>query len=256
VRRVFNPSLTPSASGVKPIATSSDITAFVALPLSLLGLDALLSGRAGTLLETMPVDVVLVAEATFGAFVLTQLAKFLAGRARPYSVGASPELIASSSDPADSRLSFFSGHTSFSFALAPSTATVMTLRGYRHAWLACAIGLPLATTTAVVRLAADKHWASDVLVGLVVGVGIGAGVPLLFHGRRTPTATVRVVPLPNGLALTGTFSRVRQAGGPEGASHARVRGGRRRGGPSQPGHLPRPARSLRTAASPSGSASP
>lgn len=205
VRRAFNPSLTPSASGVKPIATVSDITGFVALPVSLLGLDALLSWREGTLLQTMPVDVVLVAEATFGALALTQLTKFLVGRARPYSIGASPELIASGSDPADSRLSFFSGHTTFSFALVTSAATVMTLRGYKYAWLAWAIGLPLASTTAVLRLAADKHWASDVLVGLVVGAGVGVGVPLLFHGRVNPKTTMRVVPLPNGLALTGTF---------------------------------------------------
>lgn len=205
VRSLFNPALEPSASGVKTIATVSDMTGFVALPISLLGLDALLAWRDGTLLETMPVDVVLVAEATFGALALTQLTKFLVGRARPYSIGAPPELIASGKDPADANLSFFSGHTSFSFAIATSAAMVMSLRGYRHAWVAWLVGIPLATTTAILRLAADKHWASDVLVGMLVGSAVGVGVPLLFHGRVNPKTTLRVMPMPNGVAFSGTF---------------------------------------------------
>lgn len=204
-RSLFNPSFEPSASGVKSIGTASDITAFMALPISMLTLDAVLAWREGTLLKTMPVDLVLVAEATFGALALTQLTKFLVGRARPYSVGASPELIAQGSDPADATLSFFSGHTSFAFAISTATATVLTLRGYKYAWLAWAIGMPLATTTAILRLAADKHWASDVLVGMLIGSAVGVGVPLLFHGRVTPSVSLRVMPMPNGVAFSGTF---------------------------------------------------
>jgi membrane-associated phospholipid phosphatase len=205
VRRAFNPSLSPSASGVGPVATASDLTGFVGLPLTMLGLDALLSWRDGTLLETMPVDVVLVAEATFGALAVTQLTKFLVARARPYSIDAGADLLAGGRDPNDARLSFFSGHTSFSFALATSAATVMTLRGYRHAWVAWVVGMPLAAATAVLRLAADKHWASDVLVGMAVGAGLGAGIPLLFHGRVSPSTSLRALPMPNGVALAGSF---------------------------------------------------
>jgi membrane-associated phospholipid phosphatase len=205
IRSLFNPSLEPSASGIKGPATASDITGFMVLPISMLGLDAVLAWREGTLLKTMPIDIVLVAEATFGALALTQLTKFLVGRARPYSIGATPELLAQGKDPADANLSFFSGHTSFAFAISTATATVLTLRGYKYAWLAWAIGMPLAATTAILRLAADKHWASDVLVGMVIGSAVGVGVPLLFHGRVTQSVSLRVMPMPNGVAFSGTF---------------------------------------------------
>lgn len=205
IRSLFNPSLEPSASGIKGPATASDITGFMVLPISMLTLDAVLAWREGTLLKTMPVDLVIVAEATFGALALTQLTKFLVGRARPYSIGATPELLAQGKDPHDANLSFFSGHTSFAFAISTATATVLTLRGYKYAWLAWAIGMPLAATTAILRLAADKHWASDVLVGMAIGSAVGVGLPLLFHGRVTQAVSLRVMPMPNGVAFSGTF---------------------------------------------------
>ncbi len=204
VRRLFNPSLAPSAFGVHGPDTASNVVGFAALPVAVLGIDGLLAWLSGGTWRDFLVDGVLVLEATFAALLLNQVVKFAVARARPYTIGATPEELAGAKDPKDHYLSFFSGHSTFAFGLAVSAGMVATLRGYRHAWLAWAVGLPLAATTALLRLAADKHWASDILVGLAVGAGTAVAIPLVFHGReQAPAVSVSV--LPNGVALSGRF---------------------------------------------------
>lgn len=199
VRSVFNPNLVPSAEGFGGAHVASNLVGFVALPLSMLGLDALLAWRDGVFVDAFPVDALLIIEATFSALGLNQAVKFAVGRGRPYTVGASPELLAGGHDLADNNLSFFSGHSTFSFGVVASAATVASLRGYRHAWLLWLVGAPLATTTAVLRLAGDKHWASDVLVGSALGLATGILMPTLLHGR------VAVAPMGNGISVSGRF---------------------------------------------------
>lgn len=204
VRSAFNPTQAPSAEGVPGPHVASNLIGFVGLPLGLLGLDAALAFHDGAFLEAFPVDALLIVEATFSALALNQVVKFAVGRGRPYTVGASPELLAQGHDPADNNLSFFSGHSTFSFAVAASAATIAGLRGYRHAWVLWVVGMPLAATTAVLRLAADKHWTSDILIGAAIGTATGILMPTLLHARLGPI-TARVTPLSNGLALSGRF---------------------------------------------------
>jgi membrane-associated phospholipid phosphatase len=45
----------------------------------------------------------------------------------------------------------------------------------------CTLLMGLATTTAIARQVADKHYATDTLAGIAVGVSAGLGVPLVFH---------------------------------------------------------------------------
>lgn len=204
VRRAFHPSLEPSPSGVRPIALTSDLVGPVLTPLAVIALEALFSKRDTGSFEAAAIDVLLIAEASLAALMFTQATKYFVARARPYTIGASPELLAAGTDPPDAMLSFFSGHTNFTFAVATSGATIMTLRGYRHAWVAWLVGLPLAATTAVLRVAADKHWLSDVLVGAAVGAGVGALLPWLLH-RPLEAAPVRLSVGPGGLALIGSW---------------------------------------------------
>lgn len=206
VRRVFNPQLEASESGRPGADVASTVLGFAVVPLAVLGLDAWWAHEGGALATAFPIDLMLVVEAAFSALAVTQATKFLVGRARPYSVDASPELLASAHGGSDRNLSFFSGHTSLAFSAVSAAATVATLRGYRYAWVTWAVGLPLATATGVLRLAADKHWASDVLIGAAVGTAIGVAVPLLFHAPvGGEPQTVRVIPTLNGAALAGTF---------------------------------------------------
>ena len=62
----------------------------------------------------------------------------------------------------------------------------------------------LSLMTAASMLAADKHWASDVLVGTALGLATGMLMPTLLHGRVGPV-TARVSPTANGVALCGRF---------------------------------------------------
>jgi len=201
VRTVFNPSLTPSASGLAgPDAASS--VGQVVTPVVMLGLDLWLSWRDGALGD-FPADLTIVAEATLGALCFNQALKFVAGRARPYTVGAPAGLVDTSTS--DENLSFASGHTTFAFAAVSAAGTVATLRGYRLAWLTWVIGYPLAFTTALLRVAADKHWASDTLVGMAIGGAFGVGIPLLFHGRAAGGVQLQVSAAPGGIAVSGRW---------------------------------------------------
>ncbi len=205
VRRAFNPTLSPSSSGIRPAATASDLLGFVAVPLLVAGIDALGAKDSPEFLKTWGIDLVIILEATFSALAVNQTVKFAAGRARPYSVDAPADLLAQARDPSDHNLSFFSGHTTFTVGLAVSGGVVGLLRGYRFGWLSWAVALPLALTTATLRMAADKHWLTDILIGAAVGSAFSVALPVLFHGRDDAAVSVRVSPTPNGLSVAGSF---------------------------------------------------
>jgi membrane-associated phospholipid phosphatase len=84
--------------------------------------------------------------------------------------------------------SFWSGHTSIvaaSAGLVCANHQYMRLWGSRAADVgACALAGTGALITAGSRVMADRHYTTDVLAGLVVGFGIGYGVPVLLHYRR------------------------------------------------------------------------
>jgi membrane-associated phospholipid phosphatase len=104
----------------------------------------------------------------------------------------------------DDNVSFYSGHSAFAFALAGSAGTIASLRGYPHAWVVWAVGMPVAGAVALLRVGAAKHYLTDVLVGSLVGGAIGAGVPLLFH-QRLGGVRVQLVPGPGSVSLVGVF---------------------------------------------------
>ncbi len=187
--------------------TASGVVGFAVLPLSMIGVDLLISHSDGALNQA-PVDLLIIAEAVGSAMVVNQGVKFLAGRERPFVHALWPEEKALTGNPADNNLSFFSGHTTFAFAVAVATGTVAELRGYRHASLAWAIGLPVAAVVPLLRMGADRHYLTDVLAGAAVGAAFGFGVPTLFHPREgtdSPLAKVRWVPMPGGIAVAGVL---------------------------------------------------
>jgi hypothetical protein len=105
-------------------------------------------------------------ESAFFTLFVTEATKILVARERPSGSGE------------NRRRSFFSQHAS----LAAAGAGVMCAQSNRERiWgdrpvqraLPCGMGAALAVTTGMLRLAGDKHWATDVLMGWTVGALIG-----------------------------------------------------------------------------------
>ena len=126
----------------------------------------------------------IVLESMATAMSMNQLTKFFAGRQRPCAHFGMERDRPCFSDGSDNNLSSFSGHASFTTSLAVANGMVATMRHYRLAPLVWATGAVIAVSTSYLRLAADKHYLSDVVTGSVIGVAIGFFIPYLFHGPR------------------------------------------------------------------------
>ncbi|MEI9947869.1 MAG: phosphatase PAP2 family protein [Pseudomonadota bacterium] len=112
--------------------------------------------------------------------------------------------------------SFPSGHANTSFTAAGLSCAHhlhVALYGDRLAdVLACVGTITLAATTGTLRVMGDRHYATDVLVGAMIGFAVGYGMPTLLHyGKVRNDAAVpgamqpldQVVPL--GPSISGTF---------------------------------------------------
>jgi len=193
----------------KTAATISDVGLFAVAPLAAFGGSAAIVFTSGGKASEWGTDALVILESLVVAADLTQIVKFAAARERPllhYGVADAEER-----ENRDNNLSFFSGHASSTFALAVSSGTVATLKGYRAAPWIWAGGLAIAATTGYLRIAADKHYFSDVLVGAVVGSASGFLVPWL-HRPRTEEGPrlsgMMASPLPGGGALVGFNGRL------------------------------------------------
>jgi membrane-associated phospholipid phosphatase len=167
----------------------SDAGAYVVIPsitIGLVGLAAAHDDRPGEYWT----DAGLVLESMAVAGVVQQGVKLFVARQRPDIHALTPDVQAAVQLDAEPNLSFYSGHSSIAFAFAVSSGTVATLRRRRLAPLVWAAGLSLAATTAYLRIAADRHWASDVLTGAAMGSLSGFLIPWL-HRRHVE---VRIAP--------------------------------------------------------------
>ncbi|MBU1068177.1 phosphatase PAP2 family protein [Myxococcota bacterium] len=127
------------------------------------------------------------------AMLANQIVKFIALRKRPYTRDSSYGEMT-----ADDHLSFYSGHTTTAFALAVSGAMLYDMKGGNHPGAVWTAALVLATGVGYLRIAADKHYFSDVLVGALLGAAAGYLVPKLLHQKdKEPTVNYSVMPLPS-----------------------------------------------------------
>lgn len=187
--------------------TISNLAGFALMPLVSVGFDSLAAAHQRAL-GNVPEDALIIAEAGVVAANVTQLTKWLVGRERPFVHALRPEDKPRTAQPSDNDLSFISGHTTEAFALAAASGTIGTMRGYRWAPLAWSVGGAVAAATGYLRIAADKHWLTDVLTAMVVGIGIGVAVPYVFHSavddRARPSAlsAVHAQAVPGATALT------------------------------------------------------
>jgi membrane-associated phospholipid phosphatase len=198
---------------------SADITSTVLVgvlePASQLGLTALAAQNEHALSD-FPLDALIVTESTVVAGVLNQIVKFGFARERPFVhyLPRAPNAVRALTDsPSDDNLSFYSGHTTLAFTVATASGTVASLRGYRLAPVVWSTGLTLATTVGYLRIAADKHYFSDVVTAAIIGSIVGVGVPLVFHSPEhaataAPGTTTQPLALPavhTACSVSGRF---------------------------------------------------
>jgi membrane-associated phospholipid phosphatase len=124
------------------------------------------------------------------AATLTRLSHRTVGRGRPslrecardpdYSVDCKP-------GAQETTASFISGHTSMAMtgaALACAHHQALPLYGSAFAdGMTCALLVAAASTNGVLRIMSDEHWPTDVLAGMLLGAGVGYGVPYFLHYR-------------------------------------------------------------------------
>lgn len=125
------------------------------------------------------------------AFALTGLLTFgiktLTSRERPWTSSCD------ANDPScKSNDSFLSGHASMAFTSAGLTcAHHQALHLYGNAAAdvsACLLSFAAASTTGALRILADRHYASDVFAGAIIGMTSGYVLPMLLH-YRSPVTT-------------------------------------------------------------------
>jgi membrane-associated phospholipid phosphatase len=124
-----------------------------------------------------------VGEAMAGAGVTTLFLKILVGRRRPYVEPHDPHAFGQGPllDVNDELESFPSGHATVAFALAGSLTEEAAQHWPGSQRVVAPITFATATGVAFARMYRDKHWASDVLAGAVVGTLVSRRVVRALH---------------------------------------------------------------------------
>jgi membrane-associated phospholipid phosphatase len=163
----------------------------------------------------------ITAEALGVTATLQGLTSAFTSRERPYGRNCGTSIEEKLDDCQDTKRyrSFFSGHTSLSFAAAGVTCS----HHARHQvfgdpladGLACGTALTAAGVVGAMRVVGDQHYLSDVVAGAAIGMLGGLGVPWLLHygpparreakGTRPAGVAWTVVPTGGGASIAGRF---------------------------------------------------
>lgn len=180
-------------SDIELARTFSNVTGYYAAPIVALGGVALASHADGHGMSHWLDDGLIIAESAAIAGVLNYGIKAAFARERPFVHYMADADKPFTKHPQDNNQSFYSGHSTLAMSLAISSGTVARMRGYRLAPYLYGGGITLALATGYLRIAADKHWTSDVALGWATGAAIGYLVPHLLHKRRGKTEITPVV---------------------------------------------------------------
>ncbi len=162
------------------IATYSDYLIF-----SLIG-GVFILNKLNTTWENYLIESTIILESFLINNFFTTVAKYSIRRPRPYLYqdGVTKEEL---TDPEGS-VSFYSGHSSNSFAVATTFATIFSKK-FEKIWqksLIWGVPLSIATLIALMRVEAGKHFYTDILAGMLVGVSVGYLVPYLHETKKDP----------------------------------------------------------------------
>jgi membrane-associated phospholipid phosphatase len=182
----------------KDAATLSNLTGYVAAPLTAAGMLLIASRGRADRFDTLTDDLTAVAEAAMYTQLAVQVFKYSFGRERPYA----HYMTGVYTPGPDDDLSFISGHSALVFSIATAAGMVAHQRHSRLEPAIWATGMALAVTTAYLRIAADKHYFTDVVAGSSLGIVGGLLIPL---ATGSLPRGLEAVPTGNGLAIAGTF---------------------------------------------------
>ena len=129
----------------------------------------------------------------------TQLLKYTAGRARPYTLEGPGRFRVLAAD--DDHHSFPSGHTAAAFSLSTVLAHQIG-----NGWATAGL-YTLAAMTSLSRVYAGEHWFSDCVFSAVLSMAITHSLLQWYDTRMAPAnaAGVRIVPGPDGVSFIYTF---------------------------------------------------
>ena len=144
-------------------------------------------------------DLAVVGEAFGFALATVNVIKVGVGRRRPFAwAGAQVGIEVPYREDKDQNASFPSGHSSSAFSVAVAGATLASMRRYPY-WRLAWLGLIPAAAVPFLRVAADKHYMSDVLVGSAIGAAFGVALPLLVHNPRLRKRHLSLSPMHRGV---------------------------------------------------------
>jgi membrane-associated phospholipid phosphatase len=110
--------------------------------------------------------------------------KELAGRSRPYQSPGDPDEFR----PFSGKTAFPSGHTTVAFSLASGIDHETSAR-----WVPYAV-YPLAGLVGWSRVRDNRHWASDVVVGALVGTWTTHKFQMMVNGEKTHSLSLDLAP--------------------------------------------------------------
>ena len=188
--------------------TAADVISF--MPIAYLGIDMFDVGLRNW--KTYLTDLWVVAESLAWNGAIQDIVRRAVRRPRPflYTAGVYP----TERDSPEAGFSFYSGHTSFAFALAVSASYTFTLRHPRSKWryVVWPALMAVASIEPILRVYSGDHFPTDVIVGALAGSAVGLFFPAVHRRLKSVPKVVtgmRLVPVVTPeqtvLSLVGRF---------------------------------------------------
>jgi membrane-associated phospholipid phosphatase len=115
---------------------------------------------------------------------LSGATRFSVQRPRPVAYRRSP-----APSPKSDFSSFYSGHTAAVFGALSAASMAYQYRYGPHVWPWVVTGL-VGTAEAATRVAAGRHFYTDVGVGAIVGSAVGIVIPMLHKRNKDSEVTI------------------------------------------------------------------
>ena len=183
----------------------SDSTKDAVFGLMFLTTFSLLTENHKEKIQAIITDLVMYAESETIIIGLTNCAKGLSQRSRPYAYNTNLPL--GKRRARNASLSFWSGHASLAFTTAVLTGYVYQNRqpGSRFIMPVWMCGLSCATATSILRVRSGNHFPTDVIAGMAAGSCVGWIIPWMHQEKNKSLSICTDINGTSGLGITYSF---------------------------------------------------